>query len=199
MTLNQGQIARIKAERLNEILASHSLEAISHHWGTQTYHLTRGLCRKEGIEFYLKGKFFSVIDIGRGVKLNNNLTYNFTSSPYIVWEGQTPRITDEKAFFKDINEQFVRSANCGFLPGEKVGDVNFTSPIAGELARKMFPHLVDDPKTPCSQWEGKHHLAFMQLFPATYVGCRKITQNNYKLILHNEKYGEFEVPSSIVL
>lgn len=198
--LNQGQVARIKAERLNKILAPYGIEAVSYDWGTQTYHLRNGLIRQEGLDLFLKGQFFEKIDIGRGSRVNNSLSYNFLESPYIVWEGegQTPRITNLTSFLNSIEEKFVRNSNCGFLPEEVITAVKFTSPIAGELARKMFPHLIDDIKTPCSQWQGKHHKAFAELFPATYVGCRRVTQNNFAIILYNKEYGEFEVSSSIL-
>lgn len=186
--LNAGQVARIKASRLSAILAEYKLEAVAHDWGTETYHITRGLIRKEGIHFYLKGEFFGQINVEKGVKLNDSLDYDFLESPYIVWAALSPKITDENSFLDSLTKQFIRAANCGFLPGEAVGVKQ--SPQTVSLARKMFPHLV-------SQWEGKHHKAFEELFPATYIGCRRVTQGNYKIILNTAPVGEFEIPAQI--
>lgn len=198
MVLNQGQVASCKATALNEILAPYGLKACAVGRGTETRHLTRGLIRKEWVDEWLEGDFFKAIDIGNGVIFNYSLSYDFGKSPYIIWKNDEPIIPDIDKFLLHLKTLFIRKCNRGYLPGDKVV-VDLKSPKASSLAFEMFPELRDSMKVSVLEWKGLHYIAFKNLFPATYKGCRRVSQDNYKLILESKDGEEFEIPEDIAI
>jgi hypothetical protein len=190
-------IAYRRMKTLNPILKEHGIEVDYKPWTVEVNHLLHGHYLNQGIEYILKGDFFASIDIGRGDKNSSFLYYDYTMSSCITWVEDIPSF-NTLFFLGHIKELFIRRANCGYLSGESVS-CDFSSPYACKMASQLFPDLTDSLKVPLSQWEGKHHKAFKDLFPASYVGCRRVTQDEYKLIVSSPTIGEFEIPKGIAI